>query len=105
MPTFKENLDTFPAIEGIVRLELLDAAGKISDRIENKPGSQGSVRLYLHLARQFGSITPEAAEQGVALYAEHADDALMTPGKHPNIDRLLDLIEHQQTLTVRIVAS
>lgn len=104
MPTFKENLDTFPPIDDILRLELLDASGNVTARIENKPGSQGSVRLYQHLARQFGSITPEAAEHGIALYAEHTDDALMNPGKHPNIDRLLDLMEHQQTLTVRTIA-
>ena len=104
MPSFKQNLDTFPAIDGIARLELLDAAGNITAVIENKAGSQGSLRLYLHLAQQYGSITPAAAERGCELYAEHTEDAELNPGKHPNIDRLLDLIAQQQTLGVRSVA-
>lgn len=105
MTQFKANLDTFPPIDGIIRLELIDSNGKTVGTIENKPGSQGSLRLYLHLTRQFGSITPEAAEKGCELYAEHTEDAEQNPGKHPNIDRLFELIEKQETLTVRTIAS
>lgn len=105
MTQFKANLDTFPQIDGIVRLELLDSTGKIAGIIENKPGSQGSLRLYLHLANLYDNITPEAAEKGLELYAEHTTDAEENPGKHPNIDRLFDLIEAQETLTVKSVAS
>lgn len=103
MPKFKENLDTFPAIDGIARLDLLDSTGAVTGSIHNKPGSQGSLRLYLHLVQSFGSITPEAAEKGCELYAEHTEDALLNPGKHPNIDRLLELVENQQTLTVKSI--
>jgi hypothetical protein len=105
MPTFKENLDTFPAIDGIARLELLDSNGNIAGIIENKAGSQGSLRLYLHLANLYGSITPEAAETGLDLYAEHTDDAEDNPGKHPNIDRLFEVIENKQPLTIRKIAA
>lgn len=105
MPTFKENLDTFPAIDGIARLELLDASGNIAGTIENKAGSQGSLQLYLHLANLYGNITPEAAEKGCELYAEHTEDAEINPGKHPNIDRLLELVEKKHTLKVRKVAA
>jgi hypothetical protein len=101
MPTFKENLDTFPAIDGIARLELLDSTGNIAGIIENKAGSQGSLRLYLHLANLYGNITPEAAEAGLNLYAEHTDDAEESPGKHPNIDRLFEISEKKETLNVR----
>ncbi len=104
MPSFKENLDTFPSIDGVSRLELLGADGNIAAIIENKPGSQGSLRLYLHLANRFGNITPEAAELGCELYAEHTEDAKLNPDKHPNIDRLFDLIERNATLSVRRVA-
>jgi hypothetical protein len=103
MPSFKENLETFPAIDGIAKLELLDAAGNLVGSIENKAGSQGSLRLYLHLAQKFGSITPEAARVGCELYAEHTEDARLNPGKHPNIDRLIDLIGRNATLGVRII--
>jgi hypothetical protein len=103
MPSFKENLETFPAIDGIAKLELLDAAGNLVDTIENKAGSQGSLRLYLHLAQKFGSITPEAARVGCELYAEHTEDARLNPGNHPNIDRLIDLIGRNAILGVRVI--
>jgi hypothetical protein len=35
------------------------------------------------------------------LYAEHTDDARANPGKHPNIDRLLALIESGARLSVK----
>lgn len=104
-PSFKENLETFPQIDRIARLELLDASGNTAAVIENKAGSQGSLRLYLHLADKFGSISPEAAKLGCELYAEHTEDAKLNPGKHPNIDRLFDLIEKGITLSVRSVAA
>lgn len=104
MTQFKANLDTFPQIDGIARLELLDNAGNITATIENKPGSQGSLRLYLHLSNLYGNITPEAAEKGLELYAEHTADAEDNPGKHPNIDRLFEVVEKGQILKVRKVA-
>jgi hypothetical protein len=105
MMQFKANLDTFPAIDGIARLDLLDSKGNVTGTIENKAGSQGSLRLYLHLANLYGSITPEAAEKGLELYAEHTEDAEENPGKHPNIDRLFEVIEKQQPLTIRKIAT
>ena len=103
MASFKDNLETFPPADGIARLELLDAAGAIVGAVENRPGSTGSLRLYLELARRFGAITPQAAEAGCALYAEHADDARANPGKHPNVDRLLGLVAGGGTLATRVV--
>lgn len=103
MASFKDNLETFPPADGIARLELLDAAGAIVGAVENRPGSTGSLRLYLELARRFGAITPQAAEAGCALYAEHAADARANPGKHPNVDRLLGLVAGGGTLATRVV--
>lgn len=105
MPSFKENLETFPAIDGIARLELLDTHGNLASTIENKAGSQGSLRLYLHLADRFGNISPEAAKLGCELYAEHTADARLNPGKHPNIDRLFGLMEKAETLQVRKIVA
>ena len=103
MPSFKDNLETFPTADGIARLELLDAAGAVVGAVENKPGSTGSLRLYLELARRFGDITPQAAAAGCALYAEHEADARANPGKHPNVDRLLALAAGGRTLATRVV--
>ena len=49
------------------------------------------------------AISPEAAKKGLELYAEHTEDARANPGKHPNIDRLIGLIERGETLRVKQV--
>ncbi|HEX5539657.1 MAG TPA: DUF2322 family protein [Methylophilaceae bacterium] len=36
----------------------------------------------------------------MALYAEHVEDAENHPGKHPNIDRLFDVIASGKPLSV-----
>jgi len=102
MPTFADILPTLPAIDGIAALSLHNAAGEQVALLENKPGSAGSVRLYHALWLQHGSINHAAAQQGLALYAEHTADAIAFPGKHPNIDRLL-AIKEGDSLSVTVV--
>ena len=46
---------------------------------------------------------PDAATQGIEIYAEHSEDARLNPGKHPNIDRLIGLVERGETLRVKHV--
>ncbi len=101
MTQFSDNLKKLPGISHLAALNLLDAQGEIIAVIENKPGSQGSLAVYNHLAQTFGAITPEAARKGLDLFAEHADEARAHPGKHPNIDRLLALIEDKKTLRIK----
>lgn len=103
MSTFQENLAGMPGIEGIARIELIANDGSAVATIENKAGSQGSLRLYRYLAEKYGAITPAAAEEGLALYAEYTADARNNPGKHPNIDRLFDLASCGKTLQVRVL--
>ncbi|GGX81446.1 DUF2322 family protein [Vogesella alkaliphila] len=101
---FADILATLPAIDGIAALMLLDAAGEPLQRLDNKPGTAGSVRVYHALVKRFGHIDKAAAREGLALYAEHTDDARAHPGKHPNIDRLLAIAEQDAPgLRVRIV--
>ena len=102
MPAFADILPTLPAIDGIAALSLHNAAGEQVALLENKPGSAGSVRLYHALWLQHGCINHAAAQQGLALYAEHTADALAFPGKHPNIDRLLALQEGD-SLSVSVI--
>lgn len=103
MKTFSENLAGMPGTDGIAKLELLDSNGNLVATIENKAGSQGSLRVYRYLADKHGAITPAAANEGLELYAEHTEDARLNAGKHPNIDRLLALVADNTTLTARIV--
>ena len=82
---------------------MLDGEGNLVVAIENKAGSQGSLAVYNHLAQTYGAITPEAAKKGLEIYAEHTEDARKNPGKHPNIDRLIALLEEKKTLRIKHV--
>jgi hypothetical protein len=101
--SFADNLKKLPGVSHLAAINLLDADNLLAAAIENKPGSTGSLAVYNHLAQLYGAITPEAAKKGLELYAEHTEDARLNPGKHPNIDRLFQLIEAQRTLRVKHV--
>ena len=102
--TLAENLKQLPGVSHLAALQLIDAAeGSVVARIENKPGQAGSLAIYNHLAQLFGAITAAAAEKGLELYAEQAEEARANPGKHPHIDRLIKLLEEPRKLRVKPV--
>ena len=103
MSTFAANLKKLPGISHLAAINLLDGEGNLVVAIENKAGSQGSLAVYNHLAQTYGAITPEAAKKGLEIYAEHTEDARKNPGKHPNIDRLIALLEEKKTLRIKHV--
>lgn len=103
MSEFAANLKKLPGISHLAAINLLDGEGNVLVVIENKAGSQGALAVYNHLAQTFGAITPDAARKGLELFGEHAEDARMHPGKHPNIDRLLSLVEEKKTLRIKHV--
>ena len=63
----------------------------------------GSLKVYFYLYETYGEINSDAAMEGIDLYAEHTDDAKDNPGKHPNIDSLLDVIDSDITLQIKII--
>ncbi|MFE5642990.1 DUF2322 family protein [Rhodococcus sp. NPDC056516] len=99
--TFADNLAALPAIDHLAAIEVLDADGNVIDTVENKPGKSGSVKVYNHLAAVYGALTPEAATAGLTIFAEHTEDARANPGKHPNIDRLDQVISTGNGLGLR----
>ncbi len=101
--TFAETLKQLPKVSHLAALHLIDADDAVVGMIENKPGQGGSLAVYNHLAQLYGAISPEAARKGLELYAEHTEDARLNPGKHPNIDRLIGLVERGETLRVKQV--
>lgn len=103
MNKFSDVLTSLDNAEHIRQISLTDKAGQPVGLIENKPGSQGSIKVYHHLWKKYGSISVEAASDGLVLYAEHTVDAEKNPGKHPNIDRLFAVINNNQPLTVEII--
>ena len=103
MPSFADNLKTLPGIETLAALVLRGPDGVEVARIENRPGSQGSLAVYSHLAQVHGSIDNSAAQAGLLLYAKHTEDARLNPGKHPNIDRLLAISQGGCPLMVQVL--
>lgn len=99
---FADTLHTLPEFTG-EKLVLTDATGAEVAHIANAPGSAGSFRVYAYLAQQYGAINAEAAAEGLAIFAEHTEDASRHPGRHPNIDRLIDLLKTGNPLGARVV--
>ncbi len=99
--SFSGRLKSLPEADGEV-MHVLDAAGAEVAVIKNAPGTVGSFRVYAYLDEKYGSITPDAAAEGLEIYDEHTEDAYLNPGKHPNIDRLIELQEAGATLTIHI---
>ena len=102
MTQFAENLKKLPKISHLSAIRLFDGENEVAI-IENGASTQGSLAIYNHLAQTYGAITPDAARKGLELYAEHTEDAKRHPGKHPSIDRLLNLIERRKTLRIKHV--
>ena len=100
--TFADTLKTLPEFAG-EKLVLTDAAGTEVATINNAPGTAGSFRVYAHLAQKYGAINVEAAADGLAIFAEHTQDASAHPGKHPNIDRLIAIMTTGAPLNARVV--
>lgn len=105
MQKFSDVLLSLDNAEDVKRIELFYPDGRSAGIIENKPGSQGSIKVYNHLYRMFGDITLDAAVEGLALYAEHTEDAENCPGKHPNVDRLLNVLEDEQPLSIKVISN
>ena len=99
---FADTLKTLPEFAG-EKLLLTDGSGAEVAVISNASGTAGSFRVYAHLAQQYGMIDAEAAAEGLAIFAEHTEDASTHPGKHPNIDRLIAILTTGNSLNVRIV--
>lgn len=102
--TFKDNLQHLPAIDGVQRIDLVDAAGAVVASIENQPGKKGSVAVYQYLKQSFGALDARAAEHGLAVFAEHTADAREHPGAHPNVDRLMEIAAGGAPLAIEVVA-
>lgn len=98
---FKENLEVLPVAEG-ARLVLLDECGPEVGRITNGSGTAGSFQVYAYLAAKYGAINASAAQEGLGIYAEHTEDARQSPGKHPNIDRLFEVLASGKSFKVEV---
>ena len=99
---FKDNLEQFPPVDIVERIDITQG-DKPQGSILNADGQRGSLALYYYLYKTMGELDIYAARRGLELYAEHTADARANPGKHPNIDRLIGLIEEGKTLRIKHV--
>jgi hypothetical protein len=103
--TFKENLELLPPVDDVRRIDLVDMPGTVVASIDNQPGKQGSLAVYQYLKQSFGTLNAQAAEHGLAVFAEHTADARQRPGAHPNVDRLLAITAGGAPLSIEVIAS
>ena len=103
MEKFKDILETLEEASHVRRIDLFDQANNLNGSILSKPGTLGSIRVYHHLWKTFGVIDVNAAIEGIELFSEHVKAAEDHPGRHPNIDRLLQIIEDELVLTIKII--
>ncbi|EXI61221.1 RNA polymerase subunit sigma-32 [Mannheimia granulomatis] len=102
---FKDYLATFPSIDHLAGLNVINEKGEVIHNIPAIEGKLGSLKLYTALFAKFeGKLTACAAKQGLEWFAEHVEDAKNNLGKHPNIDLLFKVIEEDLTLTLEPVA-
>lgn len=102
MQKFSDILPTLDDASHVQKIELFHEDGSSAGVIADKPGNKGSIRVYNHLYNMYGEISLDAAVEGLSLYAEHTADSENCPGKHPHIDRLLDILEDESPLSVKI---
>lgn len=99
---FADKLAGLPPADHLARIELEGPQGE-AVVIENRPGSQGSLRVYQYLVLKHAAIDTAAAAEGLLLFAEHTADARAHPGKHPNIDRLLQVQADGRAWSARLI--
>ena len=91
---FQETLATLPEIGHLNGLNICSEDGDIAHHIPAAPGKLGSLRVYYTLAQRYhDKLDSIAAYYGLSLFAEHTADARQHPGKHPNIDLLIAVID------------
>jgi hypothetical protein len=104
MSQFQKNLQALPSIDYIERLVLRESDDpKTEVLIENKAGKSGSLAVYNFLKQEYGELNPTSAKVGIEMFAEHVASARETPGAHPNIDLLFDVIGNNRTLSIQVI--
>ena len=103
--TFKDNLAQLPPIDGVARIDIVDAGGAMVASIPHAPGKLGSLAVYQYLGQAFGALDAAAATHGLAVFGEHTPDARSRPGAHPNIDLLLAIAEGADALRIEVIAA
>ena len=100
--TFARNLEGLKPVDHIEKIVLYHD-GEGIDTIPNVEGKRGSLRVYANvLGFKDGIITDEMAVDALELFGEYVDEARENPGEHPNIDRLIAIVDEGYELEATI---
>ena len=103
---FNDYLASFPTVDHLSGLNVLDESGVVIHHIPAVAGKLGSLKLYNALAEHFdGQLHAQAAELGLLWFAEHVADAKAHSGKHPNVDLLLLMQTEQKNYRLQTIAA
>lgn len=101
---FNDYLTHFSDISHLAGIEVLDEKGQVIHHIPAIEGKLGSLKLYNALAERFDNqLNENSAQQGLVWFSEHVDDAKQNIGKHPNIDLLFNVLEHQYQWQLKVI--
>jgi len=103
MNNFKAVLQSLEDTSSIRCIELFDADKRKVAEISNQEGSKGSVKIYHHLMKKFPVLDQAAAAYGLELFSEYVIEARNHPGKHQNIDRLIEIEHNNKVLYIRAI--
>mmetsp|Transcript_21923 Transcript_21923/g.56185 ORF Transcript_21923/g.56185 Transcript_21923/m.56185 type:complete len:135 (+) Transcript_21923:121-525(+) len=96
----KENLAALPTADGIKQVDIPE----LGHSIVAGPGKMASVQIYASLAEKFGGkLNADAAQEALSIYDEFVEEARQTPGSHPNIDLLFEVIRDGTELSIVVV--
>lgn len=91
--SFKKNIESLKHDSALKKILLYKNSTKIGE-IRNVEGEKNSLKIYSHILEfENGTIDVNGAEKALNLFSEYVEESKKTPGKHPNIDRLIEIIK------------
>lgn len=92
-----------PDVGHIECLELYGTGEEPERIVHHTAENEQVLAVYYKLALDCGGVTPQAAEQGLALLGPVAEEAAAHPGRWPDIDLLHEVARDGRYLASRIV--
>jgi len=103
MANDQDKLEGLPSVDNLAGLELYGEGFEPEAWVEHTPDRTTTVAIYYQMAIDYGGISPTAARKALDLFGDQAEEARAHPGRHPDIDRLFEVIDRGQYLSVRAV--
>lgn len=75
-------------------------------QLHNVEGQSASFRIYLAMAKRYVChLNIQSAHFALELYGDYVGQEQQNPGQHPNIRRLLDVIEREDEFLLELITS